>query len=130
MLALLALVMRLMLPSGFMVAGSAGQGTSLVICTGTGAQTVQLDPTGHPGVAASDQDYGPKKSPNPSDSGRSHPCAFAASGHGLAWPDALPPTQPVTYAQAMSAHALTPSQRPGLGLAAPPPYTTGPPTTV
>jgi hypothetical protein len=107
----LALALRLAVPSGFMVAGDGAGAATLIICTGHG-------PAQWPGRA-----------PRPDDRSKpaDHPCAFA--GHATP----TPPTPLALIAPSpLAAYAAPPSarladQRPGLGLAAPPPPAVGPP---
>ncbi len=111
-LAFLALIVKVAVPSGFMVAApGSGPGFPLVICTGHGEIT-KTTPDGKGGESKSKSDA---------------PCAFA--GH------AAPPTPAVRpeIADASFAHAAAqPIIRfdlvPGRGLAAPPPPSQGPPT--
>ena len=70
-LALVAMVLRALIPAGWMPA-AGGQGTGLVICTGQGLVTIQLGPDGKPLPA------------QPGDQDQSHHhdvCPFAAAGH-------------------------------------------------
>ncbi len=117
-LALLALAMRLLVPTGFMLAPAAAGGLpNLVICTGQG-------PMAMPGMtmAMSGADHDKHDS---NDTG-GHPCAFAAAGVAIELPALLLPALPPVAALAvLPAFGLI---RPGLGLAAPPPPQTGPPS--
>jgi hypothetical protein len=111
-LAFLALLVKVAVPAGFMVAApGSGSGFPLVICTGHG-EIVKTLPDGKGGDSKSKSDA---------------PCAFA--GH------AAPPTPAVgpEIASATFAHAVEPTAIrfdlvPGRGLAAPPPPSQGPPT--
>jgi hypothetical protein len=106
-LAVMALFVRVLIPSGFMVADSQGGGFPLVICTGHGPLMLGGDkapPASHTDSA----------------------CAFA--GHAAAPPPTLAHTPIPTRV------ALTPEPQkriaylaPGLGLAAPPPPSHAPP---
>ena len=120
-LAALAIGLRLVLPAGVMLAPTTeGSGPQVVICTGQGAMTVSLTADGQ--VAKSPADKGStQKSPAKPD----HPCAFAATT-ALAGPGPVQTVAPTAILQRVS-QPLAPAQRPGLGLAAPPPWTTGPP---
>jgi len=110
-LALLALVMKLAVPAGFMVAAPGdGRGFNLVICTGHGP------------LIAGQPDHKGGESKSKTDA----PCAFA--GH------AAPPIPTLGAPLVSSAHgqaaALAPplvDLIPGRGLAAPPPPSRGPP---
>jgi hypothetical protein len=111
LLASFALVMRIAVPTGFMV-GEGTAGPTIVICSGSGAMTMPL-----PGVPAK-HDGNKEKT--------DHPCAFAAA-HIVA-----PAPVPASDALVLRAAPATPlarigNIRPGLGLAAPPPPKTGPP---
>lgn len=118
-LALLAMVVRALIPAGYMVA-PAGQGRSVAVtlCSAHGAQTLFLDlDTG---------DFAPKKSGVPSKTaGGDAPCVFAMAsalaepGTPAALPAALP-TGPTFVPTSVWTS-------PGRGLAAPPPWATGPP---
>jgi hypothetical protein len=111
-LALAAVALRVLIPSGFMVAQTRG-GFPLVICTGHGP----LDMS-----SAGDPLHG-KKSSNDA------PCAFA--GHAAASPPAS-----FAVAAAVGLVYLAPAMDrrgdlvPGRGLAAPPPPSQGPPRSV
>lgn len=120
-----ALAMRILIPAGYMVAPAQAQGgpPTIVICTAQGAKTVSVETSG---VAQNDQG-----APKPAD-GKGNPdhgCVFA----GAVTP--LPvPSLTLAHAEAfVTASRIGPSvghQRPGLGLAAPPPFKTGPPAIV
>lgn len=109
----LALVVKVLVPPGFMVAANNGGGQALVICTGHGA--LQLT------VHATD----PSKPPPQKKSDA--PCAFSGS--------ATPPSPSLVAAIAEPyAHAALPIVAvrpsyvaPGRGLAAPPPPSQAPP---
>jgi hypothetical protein len=109
-LAVMALFVRVLVPSGFMMADShTGGGFPLVICTGHGALTLD----------------GSSKSP-PVHSHDGGACAFA--GHASAPPPALASTPiavPTAFAAPPPQRAVTVA--PGLGLAAPPPPSHAPP---
>jgi hypothetical protein len=113
--ALLALTVRLAAPTGWMLAPGDGHAAPrLVICTGHGP----ADLSGRP--------LGPSHAP-----GRSieHPCVFA----GAATPPApqapaVPLATPTPVAADVPVVAFR-DQRPGRGLAAPPPPSHAPPST-
>jgi Protein of unknown function (DUF2946) len=119
-LATLAVVLKVMIPAGFMTAPDPRNGLpfSLVLCTGDGAKIVQ------PGEALAghqDEKGGADKSAHDT------PCPFA--GHGAA---ATPPSTVAVAKVAFIAYApIIPSRvtylAPGRGLAAPPLPARGPP---
>lgn len=115
-LALLAMAVRALVPAGYMLAPEQNGRTSIVtLCTGHGLVDVVVD---H-GAGKGRGDGG--KPADHSDA----PCAFAAIAQiapPQAPPTILPPTFRTAPATFEAAHA-----RPGLGLAAPPPWATGPP---
>lgn len=119
--------MRVVIPGGYMVARSeAANGLpQMVICTGQGAMAVAVDADGNL-VKTS---LKPASEPSHQDKDRpDHPCAFsgAAAAAAQATNLALPLAQ-VRFGQ-YAPLPLASAQRPGLGLAAPPPWTTGPPS--
>lgn len=79
LLVLPALLLRALLPPGFMPAAHGGFGFALTICPGHGLVAMLGDP------AAGDT------TPAPAGSHHDAPCAFAAAAAGLAPPSALPP---------------------------------------
>ncbi len=121
-LAALAIFVRLVVPSGFMLAGSgAANGLpTLVICTGQGAMAIAVDAQG----MAVRGEPGGEKGKN---KGGDHPCAFAGASTAQTAPLLVGSEHPFEIAQ-VDQLLLRTTQRPGLGLAAPPPPTTGPPT--
>jgi hypothetical protein len=122
-LATLAVLIRLLFPSGFMLSPDRAAPT-LVICTGQGAMTVAIDAEGKAHkVEAGDKDHGK------SDGKTSHPCTFAVAMAAFTAPLLIATPIPAILVRAIS-QALRTTQRPGLGLAAPPPPTTGPPSIV
>lgn len=123
-LAALALGLRLILQGGVMLsAPAAGALPQMVICTGQGAMAVTVGTDGQ--VVKAPLDH--SKPDKPSRSERpDHPCAFAASVSALSGPELGLTLLPMP-ASANLALLGSNDQRPGLGLAAPPPPTTGPP---
>lgn len=121
-LAVLALAIRVLIPAGFMLSPQAAQGglPAIVICTGHGAMTVAVDADG--------QVHKPGEK-SPAKSADNHPCAFAGAAAPLDAPIGLEVGRPI-FAGVASSSVLPAHQRPGLGLAAPPPPTTGPPLLV
>jgi hypothetical protein len=120
------MAMRVLIPSGYMVARSdASHGLpQMVICTSQGAMVVVVDAEGHL-VKTS---LKPASEPSRSDKDRAdHPCAFSGTAAAAQTTSLALPLAQVRFSQ----HAPLPlasAQRPGLGLAAPPPWTTGPPS--
>lgn len=116
-LIVLALAVRVIIPSGFMP--SAERGFALVLCTGMDTQTVWLDKSGklH------------KEDPSKGKSVEHQPCAFAGAVSAIAAPMAASvdnhvarlSTDPVPTPRAFSI---------GSGLAAPPPPAIGPPSAI
>jgi hypothetical protein len=123
-LAALAVLVRLLFPSGFMLSPDRAALPTLVICTGQGAMTVAIDAQGH----AHKVEAGDRGDPK-SDGKTSHPCTFAVATAAFTAPLLIAAPIPAILVRAISAPLLT-TQRPGLGLAAPPPPTTGPPSIV
>lgn len=124
-LAALAVTLRLLVPSGFMLAPTdRGGAPQMVICTGQGAMALEVDADGHitktPLNKAAKDRSGSKDRPD-------HPCSFAAASAAVTAPLMLAMIAPPALEQAKCG-ALPRDQRPGLGLAAPPPHTTGPPS--
>ena len=111
-LAFLALLVKVAVPSGFMVAApGSGPGFPLVICTGHGEVT----------KTTSDRKGGESKSRSDA------PCAFA--GHAAPpTPAAAPEIASASFAHAAAPPAIRFDLVPGRGLAAPPPPSQGPPT--
>ena len=113
----LALAVRLLVPAGYMpMAGKAG----LEICA---EQTPDLAMVSMPGMAMKGMGHG-KGMPGDHD----HDCGFGAAVGGLAQlPALILPAllAPVALPQVFVAQI---NVRPGLGLAAPPPPKTGPPS--
>ncbi|WP_336965858.1 hypothetical protein [Sphingobium aquiterrae] len=117
MLVALALMMRALVPAGWMPA--SGKGVAITLCTGMGAVSAWVDEGGivHKGKPLSG---------TPAD----HPCAFAGIGIAADLPSALP-----AMALAPLPAAILPALRAtaigvGRGLAAPPPPPTGPPASL
>ena len=112
-LSLVALLMQVVVPAGYMVAQGAN-GPDVVICTGHGAL-----------VASADQHHSGKAPASRADA----PCVFA--GHGVLAPpaDAAPAgVFPLSYIS-VPATGLW-DLAPGRGLAAPPPPSQGPPRLI
>jgi len=121
--ALLALVVRALIPAGYMVAeASTAEGRYLVVqmCDGHGAsQVIDLD-TG--------KLVKKSKTPGTSDSQNDAPCVFAMAA-AVSLP--LLAAEPVLLRHSIPAERVSISDvRPGRGIAAPPPPATGPPSLI
>lgn len=124
-LALVALFARALLPAGYMLAEADTGGAryvTLQICDGhaIGQKLLNLD-TGEEVLL----DDLPRKV---SDDGAKTPCVFAASSAILA---PLAAAEPIEFLVETDVDfAAVPDLRPGLGLPAPPPPSTGPPSLI
>lgn len=123
--ALLALLVRAFVPAGYMLAeAETPNGRYLVVqmCEqhGQAAQIIDLD-TG--------KTIDKSKAPQKSDSKHTDaPCVFAGAA-----PMSAPPTtiEPVVFRETFAADfKIFPAVRPGRGIAAPPPPSTGPPSAI
>jgi hypothetical protein len=112
-LAVLALVVKVAVPAGYMVDTTTGGAPAIVLCTAQGAVTIT--PETHHGAPES-----PAK-------GHDMPCAFA--GHGAAFVAAEPLTVALIEHAAYAPLAPVPTVEavPGRGLSAPPLPARGPP---
>lgn len=111
----LALMLRVLIPAGFMPA--TGQGVAIMLCTGMGATTVWVDANGDI-----------HKQKPPADGQKDQPCAFAGFGAAFDLPGfAGNPIAPA-FSTAALAPAISVVVAIGQGLAAPPPPSTGPPS--
>ncbi len=122
--ALMAMIVRGLVPSGYMLApAESGDFVSIIICHGDGVEATP---------ALMDLNSGkivdPEEKPGQSDDGKNQSCPYAMSAHFT------PPAVPVKLA-----HPVEPPARflthfdyivPGRGLAAPPPPARGPPLTI
>ena len=125
-IALLAMLVRAVVPAGFMLAeaqGASGRYLTVTVCEGHGpAQMVDLD-TGKvidPSQIPSDPDGAKKPSPAP--------CVFAGTAP-MAGPVAT--IELVEFVVAHDADfGVVRDVRPGRGIAAPPPPSTGPPSAI
>ena len=116
-LALMALAMRVAVPSGFMLAATPDHGLpQLVICTGHGPLLLGADR------------HGPADAPQKQDA--SHTCVFAAGHAPGPPPERLTTLQPASAGSDIVLVSSLADQRPGLGLAAPPPPSQGPPPSL
>ncbi|HEX5008003.1 MAG TPA: DUF2946 family protein [Hyphomonadaceae bacterium] len=121
--ALLAMLVRAVVPAGYMLAeADTGQGRLLTVqmCEGHAAKVIDLD-TG--------KQVETSKLPGKGDGKSSHaPCVFAATASvatpvDIAEPVAFIATQAIAFGVDLTV-------RPGRGIAAPPPPATGPPSTI
>lgn len=121
-LAFVAIAMRALVPAGYMVANTGdGRFVSIVLCSGHEA-VLDLD-----SGEIVDHSQAPA---NQNESGKNFdtPCVFAAAAH-LSVPEASPAVSAPLSVYAEHAHEFL-TVAPGRGLAAPPPWATGPPLTV
>lgn len=119
-LTVMAIALKVMIPSGFM-ADTSGHGSApLVLCTAQGMVLVD----------AADLAHDTSKSPAPTKHKADLPCAFA--GHGVSGLISAPlSTATITSIAYLAAPALaSPDVTPGRGLAAPPPPARGPPLSI
>lgn len=121
-LAFVAIAMRALIPAGYMVSSADdGRFVSIVLCSG------------HQAVLDLDSGHLVDQGQTPGDEGRSGknadlPCVFAAAAH-LSTPEAslAAPAPLPAYAERTHEPMIV---APGRGLAAPPPWATGPPLTL
>jgi hypothetical protein len=114
-LAVFALALQVLVPSGFMVSNEDGRGV-IVICTGHGPLTVSSDDGKAPAT--------PKAPNKQSDA----PCAFAGHAAPFTAPLLAPLAGPVFIVPQDAGPRRLASLTPGRGLAAPPPPARGPPS--
>lgn len=107
LLALLAFVLRAAIPAGYMLDQRANYPAGMVICSGFA------------------MDQADKPDPHKDEKNDHTPCVFAMSAVFNA-PAQAPSIDAPLFAVAFAATAYE-ALRPGLGLAAPPPWATGPP---
>jgi hypothetical protein len=121
-LTVIALAVRFAIPAGAMLEKPADAGgmPTLVVCTSAGMITVKAEGFGIPGKPDSKQQ----------DNGKSgEPCTFSALGASLLAPAFVFIDMPrAVFAAVLPWIAVW--QRPGLGLVAPPPPSTGPPSLI
>lgn len=124
-IALLAMLVRAIIPAGYMLAhadSSSGRYLTVEMCDGHAnqAQVIDLD-TGK----VIDLSKLPK---NAKDNAKSAPCVFAGV---VAMADPIQSVEPVAFRSTHDvAFALVRDLRPGRGIAAPPPPSTGPPSLI
>jgi len=124
--ALLAIAARALVPAGYMFTPAQdGRFITVTLCSGHGAVDAVIDlSTGaivDPG-STNYNDAPSKKSPN-----ADAPCVFAVAA-ALSAPE-QPASLPVVFRLPSVELPLTSAVAPGRGLAAPPPWSTGPPLT-
>lgn len=114
-LAMLALVLKVAIPAGFMVEARAEAGPAIVLCTAQGAVTIKASAAHHGAPDA------------PAQTKHDVPCAFA--GHGAAFVAAEPLTVAAAEHAVYAPSAPAPAAPviPGRGLSAPPLPARGPP---
>lgn len=126
-IALLALLVRAIVPSGFMLASaetSQGRYLTVEFCEGHHAkQVIDLD-TGK--LVDLSKSKAPEKSKSSKD--KAPPCVFGGAAH-FAAPVAFAELVSFPAEQAAVVHAAL-DVRPGEGIAAPPPPSTGPPQAI
>lgn len=110
----IGLLMRLLIPAGWMPA--AGNGYAIMLCTGMGAATAWVDEEGNVH----------KEKPGPAQTS-DHPCTFAGSGSAFTGTDLPDPPIPSVISASFSMGMAFEAVAIGRGLAAPPPPPTGPP---
>ena len=127
-LALLAVMVRAMTPAGYMMAPSRDTSETAVImlCTGQGYVATPVDLA--TGKVLTDVETQQRQHDRPGKAPGDHtPCVFAAAGH-LSSPEAVVAVM-VSLPTTTATWANTAVVTPGRGLAAPPPWSTGPPVT-
>jgi hypothetical protein len=118
-IALLAMLVRAIVPAGYMLAqADSGRFLTVEMCEGHAAKVISLD-TGKP--------VDPSQLPGKADDkSKSAPCVFASTG-SVATPVAI--AEPVEFLATQNVEfGASLSIRPGRGIAAPPPPSTGPPS--
>ena len=123
-LALLAMAVRALVPAGYMFAPTQDHRfIAVTLCSGHGLAEVVMDLTTGAVVdlGSTNRDDAPsEKSPN-----ADAPCVFAVAA-ALSAPE-QPASLPVVFRLPSFELSLTSAVAPGRGLAAPPPWSTGPP---
>lgn len=114
-LLVLALLLRVFVPSGWMPAQAADGATRIVICSEEGRQAAWVDRTGK-------LHRGDPHQPASAD----HPCAFAGLAMASDIPE-LPTLPPLAFGREEITPRGAANVAVGRGLAAPPPPATGPP---
>ncbi|MET0183136.1 MAG: hypothetical protein ABW199_09645 [Caulobacterales bacterium] len=119
--ALLAIVVRALIPAGYMVSPDAGRFVTVTLCSGMNQVEAVIDRT------TGEVQHGDHQQDGKA-AGKDTPCVFAAVAP-LAAPEA-PLAITLSYALLAIGGTERIAVSPGRGLAAPPPYQTGPPATV
>jgi hypothetical protein len=123
-----ALAIRMLVPSGFMIA--PGQGATLILCPGQGAMPIAM-PHDMAGMAMPGHDMGKPGDKHQGDKhqdrGDNLPCAFSPVGATANLASVAHPMPPAPITAAIAPSLFRIFVQPGLGLAAPPPPKTGPP---
>ncbi len=117
-LILCVLLLRVLIPAGWMPATGADGSVRISICTGMGVATAWVD-----------RDGTLHKEAQPGGHHDTQPCAFGALGLGLDETPALTVALPVIATNVVT-HVARQTMAIGRGLAAPPPPSTGPPTLI
>lgn len=115
-LSALALLLRILVPAGFMP--STTQGYAISLCSDMSGMSAWVDQAGklHKG-----------EKPSGDETTKHQPCVFGGFASALALPDVIGPTSVTPLAAAAVFIPLRDSVAIGRGLAAPPPPPTGPP---
>jgi len=126
-IALLALLVRAVMPAGYMIAAADtphGRYLTVALCGDHQGQSQVIDLDTGKLIDASDVPGG-----TPKDKSSTHqPCVFASAPHFAV---AATPVGPIVFQVVHQVHfAATANLRPGLGIAAPPPPSTGPPNLI
>lgn len=115
----LTVALRLTVLPGYMIATPSGGATAVVMCTADGAISRTVVPAGAPSAPDEHHDEHP---------GKTSVCPFASAGVALDAPelriDVVAPPRPPLLPLALRVGL------PGQGLAAPPPPSTGPPSSI
>lgn len=124
-IALLALLVRAVIPSGYMLAAAetaGGRYLTVQMCSGHAAQVIDLD-AGTP-VDPSKL----AKSEKPKNDSKQAPCVFGGA-HALGEPVSV--AEPIEFlAERDVGFDIVRDVRPGRGIPAPPPPSTGPPSQI
>ncbi|MGE0742834.1 MAG: hypothetical protein AB7O98_15960 [Hyphomonadaceae bacterium] len=126
-LALLAMAVRALIPAGYMLdAPAQGRFFTVTICSGHGDLDLVFDRQTGEMISADDAQQRQQDGQNKTNDGG--PCVFAAVAM-LSAPESAPDVARVRHA-IDAPNSLARDIFPGRGLAAPPPWATGPPQTV